>query len=169
MLTLRLLRAEDEEAVRAANETLAAEGFTFLLDRDRTASFEDYLDLLVQQHEGRDPHPGRVRATFLVAEVHGEIVGRVSIRHELNEQLRREGGHVGYGVLPAHRRQGYATEMLRQALAILAAEGTSHALVTCDDDNVGSAVTIERCGGELVDRVVVDNVLVRHYVVPTSS
>ena len=40
----------------------------------------------------REPPPGRVPATFLVAQVDGELVGRVSIRHELvrlPDRLRR--------------------------------------------------------------------------------
>lgn len=168
MLTLRPLRLDDEAMVEAAHEQLATEGFTFLLDRDRAESFADYLDLLERQRAGRDPNPGRVPASFLVAEVAGTIVGRASVRHELNEHLQREGGHVGYGVVPAHRRRGYATQMLRRSLDILAAEGVATALVTCDEGNVASATTIERCGGVLVGRVEVDGKVVRHYHVSTA-
>jgi predicted acetyltransferase len=61
------------------------------------------------------------------------------------------GGHIGYGVRPVHRRRGYATEMLRQALVIARAEGVDRILVTCDDDNTASSVIIERTGGVLDD------------------
>src|SRR6185503_15708940 len=78
------------------------------------------------------------------------IVGRVSIRHELNEFLMRIGGHIGYTVVPEFRRRGYATEMLRQSLAISRQRfGLTRVLVTCDDDNVGSIRTIEKNGGVL--------------------
>jgi predicted acetyltransferase len=88
-----------------------------------------------------------VPTTFLVADVGGEIVGRTSIRHELNEFLAREGGHIGFGLVAKHRRRGYGTEILRQSLVIARAVGIDRVLVTCDDDNVGSAAVIERCGG----------------------
>ena len=87
--------------------------------------------------------------TFLVAEVDGQLVGRSSIRHELNDFLRREGGHIGYGVLVEHRRRGYPTEMLRQSLIVAQGGRRRPFLVTCDHDNVGSATVIERCGGVL--------------------
>ena len=94
--------------------------------------------------------PARARAaTFLVAAVDGELVGRSSIRHELNDFLRREGGHIGYGVLAEHRRRGRATEMLRQSVISVAGGRRRRVLVTCDHDNVGSATVIERCGGVL--------------------
>lgn len=88
-------------------------------------------------------------STFLIADVDGVIVGRTSIRHELNAYLLREGGHIGFGVLPAHRGRGYATEILRQSLVVAHAVGIDRVLVTCDEDNAASIATIERCGGEL--------------------
>jgi len=168
VLVLRRLRTEDEAAAEAAHARSGGEGFTFLVDRDRVGSFGEYLELLEQQRGGRDPHPERVRASFFVAEVDGEIVGRVSMRHELNEHLEREGGHIGFVVLPEHRRRGYATQMLRRALEILAAEGLVAVLVTCDEGNIASGATIERCGGELTGRAELDGSLVRHYHVPTA-
>jgi predicted acetyltransferase len=81
-----------------------------------------------------------VPATFLVAVVDSGLVGRISIRHELNAFLMDFGGHIGCGVRPVHRRRGYATEMLRQALVIARAEGVDRILVTCDDDNTASTV-----------------------------
>jgi predicted acetyltransferase len=92
---------------------------------------------------------GWVGSTFLVADIGGQLVGRVSIRHELNEFLRTEGGHIGYCVLPAYRRRGYATEILRQALIVARSLGIDRVLITCDDDNAGSIRVIESCGGKL--------------------
>ena len=168
MLTLRRMRAEDEAEAEDAHRQLAAEGFPFLLDQERAGSFHEYLDLLDQQRTGEDPHPGRVRGTFLVAEVNGRIVGRVSIRHALNDYLQRVGGHIGFAVLPAHRRRGYATEILHQSLRILAEEGIDRALVTCDEENVASATIIEHLGGELTGRVDDDGVLIRQYLLATK-
>jgi len=153
-LRLRPLRTADEAQARAAQAELAPEGFRFLLDGYADGEpWEQYL-VRVERARGADGlAPGMVPATLLVAEVAGELVGRVSIRHELNEWLLRVGGHVGYGVRPQHRRRGYATEMLRQSLIIARSLGVDPMLVTCDEDNVGSQTVIERCGGVLEDIV----------------
>jgi predicted acetyltransferase len=81
-----------------------------------------------------------------------EYVGRISLRHELNEQLRDFGGHIGYDVRPSRRREGHATRMLAAALAEAHALGIEQALLTCDADNDGSRRVIERNGGALEDQ-----------------
>src|SRR5436190_24155083 len=146
-LRLRPLRFEDEAAFVAGHKAMEAEGFLLGLGYEPGMVWEKYLVHRAAQRAGRGLPDGFVASTFLVADVDGQIVGRTSIRHELNEFLAREGGHIGYAVLAEHRRRGYATEILRQSLVIARGVGVERVLVTCDDDNVGSATVIERCGG----------------------
>jgi len=143
-LELRRLRIDDEGEVRAAHEAMVDE-YPFGLSLDAASSWTEYLALHDELRQGSVD--GSVRSDFLVADVGGVIVGRASIRYELNEFLAREGGHIGYCVLPAHRRRGYATEILRQSVALARADGVGRILVTCDEDNVASARVIELCGG----------------------
>lgn len=98
------------------------------------------------------PRPdGWVPATELWWVQDDEFLGRVGIRHRLTPALLEVGGHIGYDVRPSARRQGHATEMLRQALEIARRLGIEPALVTCDVDNVASKTVIERNGGVLED------------------
>jgi predicted acetyltransferase len=46
--------------------------------------------------------------------------------------------HVGYHVVPNHRRRGHATRMLVQAKPICRDLGLTNLLITCDTDNTGS-------------------------------
>jgi predicted acetyltransferase len=149
-LVLRPPTIEDETALRALHEELQAEGFDVLLAQ---GSWPEILAQVAREASGTGLPEGRVRADFLVAEVDGVVVGRVSVRHALTPFLLREGGHVGYAVGQAHRRRGYATEILRQSVQRLAAVGVGRVLVTCDEGNVGSARTIEANGGVLEDLV----------------
>jgi predicted acetyltransferase len=150
-LRLRPLCLADEGAYRAAQVELAADGFRFGFIQDGQ-SFVDHVRLLERQRRGHDLGEF-VEATWLVADVAGEVVGRASIRHQLNAYLTFHGGHIGFGVRPAFRRHGYATEILRQSLVIARSYGVDRVLLTCDHDNVGSAAVIEACGGVL-ERVV---------------
>lgn len=152
-LVLRPLTPDDETAALRAHEEMAAEGFAFLLHWDGEEPFDRYLDRLTKQEHGSELDPRQVPGTFRVAEVGDDIVGRVHIRHRLNDDLRTEGGHVGFGVLAAHRGSGFATRILELALEHLSALGVNDVLVTCADGNLASRKVIERCGGELEDLV----------------
>ena len=117
-----------------------------------------------------DALPGGWRPTFAVAQttlwwVEGRrFVGRLSIRHELNDWLRSTGGHIGYDVRPSERRRGHATAMLAAALPVAHALGIDPALVTCDHDNVGSRKVIEANGG-VAERPTTEKL---RYWVPTA-
>lgn len=91
-------------------------------------------------------------------------LGRIAIRHELTDFLLDVGGHIGYDVRPTRRREGHATEMLKGSLPWALALRIDPALVTCDDDNVGSIRVIEHAGGVLEDV----RGTKRRYWVPTS-
>jgi len=80
-----------------------------------------------------------------------EYLGTVMIRHELTPALRIDGGHIGYHVVPRHRRRGHATAMLGGACDICRDRGLTEVLVTCDETNIGSRRVIEANGGKLGD------------------
>ena len=148
-MLLRPPAVPDEKQVMQAHEELAQDGFEFLLDLKQGEAWPVYLERLESVRLGIDLPEDRVPATFLVAEAEGQVVGRVSIRHELNAFLAELGGHIGYAVRPGFRRRGYATSILRQSLTVASSLGLGRVLVTCDADNVGSAKVIQDCGGVL--------------------
>jgi predicted acetyltransferase len=154
-LVLRPVRLSDERVVLDAQRALLAEGFNFLVGYRDGMPWSEFVAFLEEQRRGRELPEPWVPATNLLAEIDGEVVGRTSIRHRLNDRLLAIGGHVGYAVLPAHRRRGYATEILRQSLVTARSYDIVPVLVTCDEGNVASARTIERCGGTMEN--IVDN------------
>lgn len=151
-LRLRPLTAADEKQALLSHEELAWEDFTFLLGFQQADSWADYLVRLENARRGIDVPKDRVPATFLVAEAEGQLVGRVSIRHCVNDFLLQVGGHIGYAVRPGFRRKGYGTQILQESLDVARGLGIREALVTCDADNLGSIRIIESSGGRLDER-----------------
>lgn len=168
MVILRELNANDEAAFFS--------GLAEWPDSDRSwhtfawspgMAYSDMLEILRKEKLGIDLAPGRVPHTMLYGFVDGAIVGRVSVRHELNDHLRHRGGHIGYAVAPKFRKRGYATEMFRQGLDYCRSLGHDEIMITCGDENFASIRMIESAGGELKDRVwdSVDEETIRRYAI----
>jgi len=163
-MIIRPLEATDEASIREADEVMSP--FSFSLDLAPDEPFEQWLQRRSADEMGDVPE-GRVPALFRVAEAEGQLLGRVSVRLVLNDWLAKYGGHVGYGVLPQHRRKGVATALLGEALSILHAHDVEQALIVCDDDNEASARVAQAFGGVLAERAVDEGGCpIRHYLVP---
>ncbi len=100
---------------------------------------------------------------FCLDEERNRMVGAVNIRHELNDALLRNGGHIGDGVRPSERRKGIATEMIGLALQKCWELGISKVLMVCDKENIGSAKSIIRNGGILENEITEDGVTEQRY------
>jgi predicted acetyltransferase len=149
-LILRSFGPADEAPALAARAEFKGTGFDFLpFDFDPRMAWAEWIDLMERYRRGVGLPENRTRSAFLAADVDGQLVGRASIRFELNDFLAFRGGHIGYDVILAFRRRGYATAILRQSLVIARSEGVTAALITCDDSNVASSKVIESCGGVL--------------------
>ncbi len=170
MLSLRRLTSGDEVVARRAHAELTAEGGSFLVEPVAELAWKSYVARLSDIEAGRAP--GRwqsVAEVFRIAVVDDEVVGRVAIKPTLTPWLAEVGGHIGYAVRPGHRRRGHAVEILRESLRIVARFGVDPALLTCEEDNVGSARTIEACGGTLLETRWVEDeeIWLRRYEVRT--
>ncbi len=131
------------------------------------AGFDTWLDRLAVEADTDQPSPDdRVNCTyFWILDDAGAWVGFLSLRHELNDFLFEQGGHIGYSVRPTRRREGHASAALRLALVEAAALGLDPVLVCCDEDNLGSRAVIEGCGGVYED----SRQGRRRYWVPTAG
>ena len=93
----------------------------------------------------------------------GRFVGAVNIRLRLNRRLLEQGGHIGDGIRPSLRGQGYGTSMLALALEKCRELGIFHVLMVCDKDNPASARVIRKNGGVLENEPVVDGCQIQRY------
>lgn len=115
---------------------------------DQIAAYTENME------KGKNLPKGWVPATYLWFVDEQEFLGEISIRHELTENLKRLGGHVGYGVQYDKWGQGIGTEMLRQTLLYIKKNlPLKKILLTCKDDNYGSIAVIEKNGGVMQDKI----------------
>jgi predicted acetyltransferase len=131
-------------------------------------SFEKWMNK-IKKTNNRDnipPNSNLVESSqWVLVDKKLNVLGMVNIRHELNDGLLHEGGHIGYSVRPSYRNQGLGKIQLKLALEKIKELGQYRVLITCDDKNLASAKVIEACGGVL-DNIVVstnENKKVRRY------
>ena len=116
-----------------------------------TGDINEFLAHLDTQEN--DPPRLMVPGTMFFLVEGEEILGVCEIRHFLNSGLLKYGGHMGYGVAPKHRGNGYAAEMVKMAMPFMKQVGIDRCLITCVQENIASAKTIENVGGVLENEV----------------
>ena len=146
-----------------ASYTAAYDEYTTFPRRAGNPLTDPYTTDLLAKYEryrhGRDLPSNRVGASYywLVDEEGQRFLGEICIRHRLNDVLLQYGGHIGYAVRLGEWNKGYGTLMLQMALPHAKALGIERCLITCDDDNPGSARVMEKNGFILGDKV--DNII----------
>ncbi len=120
------------------------------LHYDLKSIASDFAAFVQKLHDKKDRSklkPGIVPGSDFWLIDTNEFIGGLSLRYELNENLLKMGGHIGYEIRPSKRRQGYGTQILRLGLEKAKQIGLHRVLVTCDEDNIGSKKIIEHNGG----------------------
>lgn len=148
-LVLRKLGPQDEKTFMEAHNELRNEEIKLIVEQhyNEEMSFADLLQNLKDQENGVNMPEGFVPSTYYFGFVGNKLVGRIMVRHELNEMLRTYFGHVGYVVVPSERRKGYGMDLLRKVLPHAKEMHLDSVLVTCLDDNTISKKMIENAGG----------------------
>jgi predicted acetyltransferase len=109
--------------------------------------FGAFLAYMKDESEGKNMLEGRVPQTVYWLVEGDKFIGRISIRHFLNEHLKNMGGHIGYSIRPSAREKGYGSLMLTLALPKAKEIGIDPALITCNSTNIASKMIIEKHGG----------------------
>ena len=117
-------------------------GWTFEQALDRCLSMENKE---YAKKAGRCPG----KTFLLIRENDSRLVGTVNIRWDLNEEMLRFGGHIGYGIRPSERRKGYNKINLYLALQEADKIGLDRVMIGCYVSNIASDKTIQALGGIL--------------------
>ncbi len=120
-------------------------------------SAEEWLEHIKKMENGDNPDSVPCLQYGLFDADNNRLLGLIQIRLALKGYLADFGGHLGYSVRPSERRKGYAKTMLKAALNICKNSGIEKVLITCLEDNIASAKTIESCGG-ILEQITYDDV-----------
>ncbi|MBP7805070.1 MAG: GNAT family N-acetyltransferase [Candidatus Pacebacteria bacterium] len=118
-----------------------------------SGDFSEFLEKIENEREGKFLEEGKVPQTIYWLVDGDKFIGRVGIRHVLNDQLLKEGGHIGYSIRPSERMKGYGSVALQLALLKAKDLGIDKALLTCNADNIGSRKIIEKNGGVFENQI----------------
>lgn len=144
---------------KSANEKLVPYSLN-----QKSLDFPAYVRMLNDESLGKGiPENWVPASTYFLVDDKRKIYGAVNIRHRLTDNLRLKGGHVGYGIRPSVRNQGYGTIILKLALEKIRGIDIKEVLVTYDKENAGSARVIQKNGGEFDSEIEKDHQITQRY------
>lgn len=150
-VVVRELTLKDETAFYQAVEDWRGEDLSWITFEWRQGmDFAQHLERLRKNRLGQELVAGRVPSTMLYGFYKDQIIGRVSIRHELNQYLLERGGHIGYSIAPKFRKMSLGSEMVKKSIDYIRKElKLSKILITCSEQNTPSVRIIESLGAVL--------------------
>lgn len=154
-ITLREITIEDANEIIALCKEIKEndaentfEGLSNIKNVD-SIDFKDFLLELEKSKNIKNIKPHLVnQTTYMMFGENNRVLGGVNIRHELNDNLLKHGGHIGALIRPSERKKGYATLMISLALEKCKELGIDKVLITCREENIGSKKAIEKNGGK---------------------
>ena len=139
--------------LKALNEFKIEKKHFRLRDNLAFRNFRAYVRYLTSQASGKNLPMGYVPSHVFWLVNDNEYLGEINIRHELNDNLRLVGGHIGYKIRPSVRNRGYGSLILKLGLKEAKKIGLKKVLLTCDKTNIGSKKIIEKNGGIFEDEI----------------
>ena len=152
MTSMQLVRpsAHYKDSYLAAMKEFRAEGRKTDFDfAQAETDFATFVQELNERPDGKHLPAGFVPESIYWLVDGEEYIGRLSIRHKLNDHLLKIGGHIGYDIRPSKRSRGYGTAILRLGLPKAKELHVERALLTCNENNVASLKIIRKAGGVL--------------------
>ncbi len=131
--------------------------------------FATWVQSEIDSAQGKNLKPGYVPGTTYVMYVDGVPVGISNLRHYLNENLKKDGGHIGTHILPEYRGRGFGNIIKQETLKKAKDMGINPVLIFNNDDNIAAWRASEKLGGILVSTNEINGTKIRKYVIDTSK
>ena len=140
------------------------ERYPFPLDFNHS-DFTSMITRIDDFRQGVNVPDGYVSSSTYWLVENQEIIGVSNLRHYLNDQLLKAGGHIGLGIRPSCRGRKLSIQLLQMTLVKAVSRGINEVHLHCYADNTASANMILACEGVL-DSVVEDGEhIVQRYVI----
>lgn len=150
-IELKEINLNDSELAWEMYEELGSgeNGFSNNLHNLSIDEFRSKIEDLIDSSKTPNLELGRVAQSHFWLYVDNEIVGIAKLRHELNENLRKKNGHIGYSIRPSKRRLGFGNIILAELIKKAQKLNINELLVTCLETNIASIKVIKNNKGVL--------------------
>lgn len=123
--------------------------------------FKNYVKQCDDYSKGLNLPEGYVPCThYILINDEDEYVGLFKFRHELNEFLRNDPGHIGYGISNKYRGKGYASKGLKLCLDIARDMNIDELYLSCYKSNPAS-LKVQQNNGAYIHHESDDHYLTR--------
>lgn len=120
--------------------------FEGLINISKIINYDTFLESLE-----KNKHQELIKPEYSPQTTYGvfddeNLIGGFNLRHTLKGDLINYGGNIGFLIRPSERKKGYGVTMLSLALEKAREIGLDKVLISCRNDNIGSAKIIEKNG-----------------------